>query len=73
MFPNGAKILHQFQGFVLAELPAVEAGVKNLLSISADNRAILHRVLQSGEVISSEMNLPVLRAIVDVANQIVGQ
>lgn len=68
----GINILHQAQGFILAELPQIEQGVKHLISISADNRAILHRVLSTGEMVSQEMNLPLLKSIIEAANLIVG-
>ena len=71
MNPSGVTILHKAENFILAELPVVEAGVKHLVSI-AGNRAVLHRIVQGAEIVSQEMNLPLLKAIVDAAAALMG-
>jgi len=56
------QILHQAENFLLAKLPAIETGVTHLISKSG-NQVLIHRILQTGEVLSQEMNIPLLRAL----------
>lgn len=56
------EILHQGEGFLLAKLPAIDAGITHLVSKSGD-RVMIHRVLQTGEILSQEMNIPLLRSL----------
>lgn len=71
MVPSGINILHRAENFILAELPVIEAGVRHLVSITGQ-KAVLHRIVNGAEIISSEMNLPLVKAIADVANQVIG-
>ena len=61
------QILHQAENFLLAKLPQFEAGVTHLLSKAGD-RVMLHRILQTGEVISQEMNIPLVRALLQAVD-----
>lgn len=59
------QILHQGDNFLLARLPQIEPGITHLMSKSGD-RVLLHRVLQTGEVLSQEMNMPLLRSMLAI-------
>ncbi len=62
-------ILHKGENFLLAELPALEAGVRQLISKSGDT-VILHRIVQGAATISTELNVPIIRSIlqaIDIA------
>ena len=60
-------ILHRGENFILAKLPAIEAGITHLISKSG-NQVLLHRILQTGEVVSQEMNIPLLRALLQAVD-----
>lgn len=66
------QILHQAENFLLAKLQSVEAGVTYLLSKSGD-RVLLHRILQTGEIASQEMNIPLLRALLQAVDSQIPQ
>lgn len=61
------NVLHQTENFLLAQLPQFEQGVTHLISKAGD-KVMLHRILQTGEIVSSEMNVPVLRAILQAVD-----
>ena len=56
------QMLHQGENFLLAKLPQIEQGAIHLLSKSGDT-VVLHRILQTGEIVSSAMNIPLLRSL----------
>ena len=56
------NILHQGENFLLAELPQLEAGVRVLLSKSGEE-VVLHRLVQDAEAISTPLNIPLLRNV----------
>ena len=63
------QILLQAAGLLVAKLPQIEQGVHELLTI-AGGQVMLHRILSSGEVLSAEMNLPRIRAILQAADSL---
>jgi hypothetical protein len=56
------NILQQFQNGFHAVLTDVEAGVTHIVAVAGD-RLTWHRILQTGEVISQDLNIPLLRTI----------
>lgn len=66
------QILHQAGDFLLAKLPQLEAGVTYLLSKSGD-KVMLHRILQTGEVLSQEMNIPLVRSLLQAVDSTILQ
>lgn len=53
-------------------LPTLEADASHLLSVLGD-KATLHRILATGEVISTDLGLPVVRAVVSALDSFVTQ
>ncbi len=56
------QFLQQLENGFHVLLPQVEAGVTQIL-VKVGDRHILHRILQTGEVISNDVNIPMLRLI----------
>lgn len=56
------QVLHQAENFLLAKLPQLEQGAIHLISRSG-NEVVLHRILQTGEIVSTAMNIPFMRTI----------
>lgn len=61
-----SNIIQQGQGdagrFLHAVLPIVEQNVTHILARVGD-KAFLHKVLATGEVLSTELNVPMMREI----------
>lgn len=61
------NILQQGEGFLHAVLPQLEQGVTYILAQSG-TRVFLHRILQTGEVATQEMNIPLVRSILQAVD-----
>jgi hypothetical protein len=66
------NILQQFENGLHAVLPQIEQGVTHILAVAGD-RVLLHRILQTGEVVTQEMNVPFVRAILQAVDSIIPQ
>jgi len=66
------NILKQGENFFHALLPELEQGVTHLLAKSGDV-VFLHKLLQSGEIVSQELNIPAMRSILTAIDTIVPQ
>lgn len=56
--------------FLHALLPQVEQDVTHILSV-VGNRAFLHKILATGEVLSEELNIPLLKTILQATDSLV--
>ena len=61
------NILQQGDNFLHAVLPQIEQGVTYILAKAGD-KVTLHRILQTGEVVSADMNIPLLRNILQAVD-----
>ena len=53
-------------------LPQIEAGVTRLLAVSG-NGAVLHEIDALGNIVAKELNLPVLRSVMQAIDTLVTQ
>ncbi len=56
--------------FLHAELPGIDAQVTHIVSVYA-NKATLIKILASGEVVTTELNLPLLHGILQAVESVV--
>ena len=61
------NILQQFENGFHALLPQIEHGATYILAKAGD-KILLHRILQTGEVVSADMNVPLLRNILQAVD-----
>ena len=66
------NIIQQGENFLHAILPQIEQGVSHIVAIAGD-KVMLHRILATGEVLSQEMNVPLLRAILQSVDSMIPQ
>ncbi len=66
------NILQQGENWLHATVTGIEDGVTHFLAV-AGNRAFLHRILQTGEVVTTEMNIPLLRQVLQTVDQAIPQ
>ena len=62
--PSGASFFHIL-------LKSVEADVTHLVTVLGD-KATIHRILATGEVIATEVSLPVLKEVLAAVSSFVG-
>ena len=59
--------MSEFGTFLHAELPGVDAQITHIISVCA-SKATLIKILASGEVITEELNLPLLHGILQAVD-----
>lgn len=60
-----------FGAFLHALLPQIEEGVTTFLTRNLNNgneKVMIHRILQTGEIVSQEMNIPFVRAVLQAVD-----
>ncbi len=58
--------------FLHAVLPQLEQGVTHILAV-VGNKVVLHKLLATGEMLSEELNIPVMRVILQAADSLLPQ
>ena len=58
--------------FLHAVLPQLEAGATHILAV-VGNKVFLHKLLATGEMLSEELNIPVMRVILQATDSLIPQ